>query len=70
MTFTTHRARMVAHFLFLDARDCAYAADALNIYRANPSCPCPDILRDIKDEQARRAAILVPVSPQPPQPPK
>lgn len=57
MPFATHRARMVAHFLWLDAQDFAYAAAALKAYRTDPSCPCSDILADIKAEQARRQLL-------------
>lgn len=57
MTFTAHRARMVAHFLWLDAQDSAYAAAALEAYRTDLFCPCPDILKDIRAEQARRQLL-------------
>ena len=55
MTFTTHRARMVSHFIWLEGKSPAYAVEALTRYRTDPNCPCPDILTDIKKEKARRA---------------
>lgn len=52
--FKEHRAKMVQHFIWLESIDPDYAVYALNRYRKNPDCPCPDILSDIKAEKARR----------------
>jgi len=57
MTFTAHRARMVDHFIWLEQQNKAYAVEALGGYRNDPNCPCPDILKDIKKEKARRAEL-------------
>jgi hypothetical protein len=46
---------MVDHFIWLEQQDQTYAVDALNRYRTNPNCPFPEILKDIKQEKARRA---------------
>jgi len=43
----THRQRMVEHFIWLRTLDADYARQALRAYLALPSCPCPDISKDI-----------------------
>lgn len=57
MTFTAHRTRMVAHFIWLEQQNLRYALDALAVYRLHPDCPCPDILTSIKAEKARRQSL-------------
>lgn len=57
MPFTAHRARMVDHLIWLEQQNIPYAKDALEAYRTNPSCPCPDILTSIKAEKARRQLL-------------
>ena len=59
MPFTQHRKMMVDHFLWLETHAPeGYARGALVVYRADPDCPCPDILKDIKAEKARRQSLL------------
>lgn len=52
--FEAHKAKMVDHFLWLESRDPEYAVYALDRYRKNPDCPCPDILAAVKEEKQRR----------------
>jgi len=58
MTFDyqRHNQRMVDRFIWLDSLDQKYAAAALDAYRKHPDSPNPNILSDVRAEQARRAA--------------
>ena len=58
--FHEHRKLMVDHFLWLEERDPVYATWALDQYRKDPNCPCPDILADIKAEKQRRRSSVEP----------
>ena len=60
MDYSTHNARMVDHFLWLETINLAYAKEAVAIYRSHPDSPNPNILADVKAEKARRA-----IEPQP-----
>lgn len=58
--FNTHNQRMVAHFLFLEAQEPAYAKYALQAYRSSPDSPNPNILADVRAEKARAQALNQP----------
>lgn len=56
MTFDypRHNRRMVKRFLWLLRLDKAYAEAAIEAYARHPDSPNPNILSDVRAEQARR----------------
>lgn len=64
--YQAHNARMVDHFLWLEtAAPRGYAREALATYCADPNCPNPNILTDVKAEKTRRALVSQPAKPLP-----
>jgi len=50
----THTEQMIERFLMLEKLDPDYAVWAIKEYRNMPNCPCPDIVRLVKEEKKRR----------------
>jgi len=53
----THTKQMIERFLMLEKLDPEYAVWAIKEYRNMPNCPCPDIVRLVKEEKKRRQTM-------------
>ena len=65
MDYSALYARMVAQLIDMEKSDPKYAIWAMNQYRFDQDYPNPNLLRDIKEEKARRASLLRSTNTQP-----